>query len=262
MLAASALSATLAGRQVLKDISFTLAAGEFVGLIGVNGAGKSTLMRALLSLTPATGTVLFQGRELAAMRPRERARHIAYLPQEREIAWPVSVETLVALGREPHRPHFSRPGIEDARTVAAAMERMDVARLAGRPATELSGGERARVLIARTLAQEAPVIMADEPTSGLDPSHQIALMRLFSELAGEGRTIIVCLHDLALAARWTTRLILLDAGAIVADGNPTDVLTRERLGTVYGIDAYFGEARGKPLIQPLDLPASSANRAE
>ena len=123
-----------------------------------------------------------------------------------------------------------------------------------RAASELSGGEKARVLIARALAQDAPLLLADEPTAGLDPAHQIALMRLFGELAAEGRCVVASLHDLGLAARWCSRLILVDRGAIVADGGPRDVLTVDRLRTVYGVDAHIGEAEdGCLLVVPLNV---------
>jgi len=253
LLSVKALGASLGGRQILKDISFDLAAGEFVGLIGPNGAGKSTLLRTILGFTPHRGDVGIDGRAVAAMGARERARHAAYLPQERDIAWPVPVEMIVALGRHAHRAAFSRPGKADLDLVERAMRRMEVDGFRARPATELSGGEKARVLIARALAQDAPLLLADEPAAGLDPSHQIMLMKTFAELAGEGRGVIASLHDLSLAARWCSRLILLDKGVIVADGPPNAVLTPERLRAVYAVEAHLGEAAGKPIVVPLDL---------
>ena len=250
------LAASLGGKPVLKDLSFTVAAGEFVGLIGPNGAGKSTLLRTILGFTPHRGEVAVDGRDAAGLSARERARHVAYLPQERDIAWPVSVETVVALGRHAHRPAFAAAGKTDKAIVEHAMRRMEIDAFRNRPATELSGGEKARVLIARALAQDAPLLLADEPAAGLDPAHQIALMKIFSELAGEGRGVIASLHDLSLAARWCSRLILLDRGMIVADAPPGEVLTAERLRSVYAIETYLGEAGGKPLILPLDLIAT------
>ena len=253
LLSVKALSASLAGKEILKDVSFDLPAGEFVGLIGPNGAGKSTLLRTVLGLTPHRGEVAIEGRAVASMSTRERARHIAYLPQEHDIAWPVPVEMIVALGRDVHRPAFSRQGAADREIIDRAMRRMEVEAFRDRPATELSGGEKARVLIARALAQDAPLLLADEPAAGLDPSHQIMLMKTFAALAGEGRSVVASLHDLGLAARWCSRLILLDRGRIVADGPPHTVLTRERLRSVYAVDAHLGEAGGKPVVMPLDL---------
>lgn len=253
LLAVSGLDVALGGKPVLRDLSCEIGPGEFVGLIGPNGAGKSTLLRAALGLVPAAGTVRIAGHDAAAMSARERARHVAYLPQEREIAWAVSVEMLVALGREPHRPAFAAAGADDEEAVERAMRRMDVNDFRERRATELSGGEKARVLIARALAQDAPLLLADEPTAGLDPSHQIGLMRVFARLAAEGKGVVASMHELGLAARWCSRLILLDGGRVVADGSPRTVLTPERLRAVYGVTAHIGEAAGGMILQPLDI---------
>lgn len=258
LLTANGLHVSLGGRAVLNDPSFHVGEGEFVGLIGPNGAGKSTLLRAVLGLIEARGDIAISGQDATSMSARERARRIAYLPQEREIGWPVSVEMVVSLGRAPHRPAFAGLDAADRARIEEAMRRMELQEFRHRVATELSGGEKARVLIARALAQDAPLLLADEPTAGLDPSHQISLMRLFAELAGEGRGVVASLHDLSLAARWCTRLILLDKGAIVADGPPADVLTRERMRSVYGVEAYLGEAEGGLLVVPLDMAAATA----
>ncbi|MCX8999553.1 ABC transporter ATP-binding protein [Rhizobiaceae bacterium BDR2-2] len=253
LLSLAGLSVSLGGAPVVRGLSLDVAAGEFVGLIGPNGAGKSTLLRAIAGLLPAGGTASFRGRALAALSASQRAREIAYVPQEHEIAWPVPVETLVGLGRTPHRSGFAGFSARDRQAVLSAMERMDVARFADRPATALSGGEKARVLIARALAQETPLFLADEPAAGLDPAHQIALMRLFRDLAGEGRGVIASMHDLGLAGRWCTRLVLLSAGRIVADGLPAAVLTPENLRSIYGVTGFFAEAEGRLVVQPLDL---------
>ncbi len=253
LLSVKCLSATLGGKPVLNELSFRVEAGEFVGLIGPNGAGKSTLLRTVLGFTPHRGAVSIDGRDAASMSAREQARHVAYLPQERDIAWPVPVEMIVSLGRHAHRPPFAAAGKADKEIVEAAMRRMEVDAFRDRPATELSGGEKARVLIARALAQETPLLLGDEPAAGLDPRHQITLMRLFSELATDGRSVVASLHDLGLAARWCSRLLLLDRGRLVADGAPQAVLTPERVRSVYGVTAFFGETDGRGLVQPLDL---------
>jgi iron complex transport system ATP-binding protein len=253
LLSVSDLRASLGGKPVLKGVSFDIEAGEFVGLIGPNGAGKSTLLRSVLGLVRSQGRVAISGQDAAAMPARDRARHVAYLPQERDIAWSVPVEMLVGLGRFPHRPAFASLGSEDRAAIERSMRRMEVEAFRDRPATELSGGEKARVLIARALAQDAGLLLADEPTAGLDPSHQIAAMRTFGALAAEGRSVVASMHDLGLAARWCSRLILLDRGVIVADGVPHDVLSAERLRSVYGVEAYLGEAGGRPIVQPLNL---------
>jgi iron complex transport system ATP-binding protein len=163
------------------------------------------------------------------------------------------VETVVALGRAPHRRAFTAPGPRDREIVEEAMRRMDVTAFRHRLATELSGGEKARVLTARALAQDTALLLADEPTAGLDPSHQIALMRVFRELAASGRGVVASLHDLGLAARWCSRLVLIAQGRVVAEGSPQDVLTPARLREIYGVSAFFGEAGGAPVILPLDL---------
>lgn len=247
------LNVDLGGAPVVRDLSLNVKAGEFVGLIGPNGAGKSTLLRAIAGLVPIGGTVSVAGDRLEGLKAAERALRLAYVPQEHEIAWPVPVETLVALGRTPHRSNFTLLSTRDRQVVADAMARMDVARFAKRPATALSGGEKARVLIARALAQDTPLILADEPAAGLDPAYQIALMRVFRDLAREGRGVIASMHDLGLSARWCTRLVLLNGGKIVADGSPEEVLTPETLHTIYGVSGFFGVADGGLVVQPLDL---------
>lgn len=260
LISVSGLSASLGGKPVLRGISFAIGRGELVGLIGPNGAGKSTLLRSVLGLTRADGDVAIAGQDMTAMPAAQRARHVAYLPQERDIAWAVPAEMLVSLGRAPHRPAFAGLTQADRAAVAQAMRRMEVDGLRDRPATELSGGEKARVLIARALAQDAPLLLADEPTAGLDPSHQIALMRIFASLAAEGSSVVASLHDLGLAARWCSRLILLDGGAVVADGPPRQVLTAELLRQVYGVETHFGEAEGKMIVQPLDVATRTPHR--
>jgi len=242
LLSVKALSVTLRKRPVLRGVSFEVRRGELVGLIGPNGAGKSTLMRAALGLIPFEG-----GSTLAAMPPAARARHAAWMPQSREIAWPVSVETLVALGR---MPHGQRGTVADRAAVDNAIGRMELDRVRDRTATRLSGGEQARALIARALAQETPLLMADEPTAGLDPAQQIATLDTFAALARGGHGVILSLHDLGLAARHCTRLILLAEGGILADGPPPEVLTDDLVARAFGIRAYRADAPEGPIFQP------------
>lgn len=246
------LHAMLGGRKALDGATLSVEPGELVALIGPNGAGKSTLMRAAIGLIPAEGARLLGGDRLEALDALSRARRAAYLPQDREIGWPIAVETLVGLGRAALRGP-ARESEADRAAVAAAMERMDVARFRDRAADALSGGERARALIARALAQEAPLLLADEPTAGLDPAHQIALMERFREMARAGDGVLISSHDLGLAARWADRVALLDKGRIVADGPPRAVLTAERLRAVYGVEAHIAEAAGGLLVTPLSL---------
>lgn len=239
-----ALSVTRRNREVLRGVGLSIAAGELVGLIGPNGAGKSTLMEAAIGLIPFSGVS-----NLAAMDATARARAAAYLPQSREIAWPVSVEDLVALGRIPW-PGSGRSA-EDRKAIEAAMTRMGLEPFRHRTALRLSGGEQARALIARALAQEAPLLIADEPVAGLDPAQQLACLRLFQGLAGEGRGLLVSIHDLGLAARFCSRLVLLAKGRILADGNPDHVLRDEVIREAFGITTRRIDTPDGPAILPI-----------
>lgn len=237
------LSVTRRNRPVLDDVSLHVAPGEFVGLLGPNGAGKSTLMEAALGLIP------HQGRSsLAEMPADDRARAAAYLPQSREIAWPVNVETLIALGRIPWP---GATGAQDRAAIDAAITRMGLTAFRQRTATRLSGGEQARALIARALAQDTPLLVADEPIAGLDPAQQLACLGLFRDLAREGRGILSSIHDLGLAARFCTRLVLLGQGRVLADGPPEAVLSGDNLTRAFGICVYRVDTPHGPAIIPL-----------
>lgn len=247
VLSLKAFSVPLRGRDVVRDVSLTIGKGEMVGLIGPNGAGKTTLMRAALGLLPFTGES-----SLAKLPQAERARAVAWMPQAREIAWPVSVEDVVMLGRMPHMTG-RRPSAADRQHTDAALGWMQLGEMRHRAATRLSGGEQARVLIARALAQDTPLLMADEPVAGLDPAHQIATMQTFARLAGAGKSALVSLHDLGLAARYCTRIVMLGDGGLIADGVPAEVLTPERLAHVFHITAWFRETEDGPIYQPLEV---------
>lgn len=248
LLSVNNLSVSLRRRAVLEGVSFDVGAGECIGLLGPNGAGKTTLLRAAL------GIIAHKGHSsLAALPPTQRARQAAWMPQTREIAWPVDVETLVMLGRIPHLGSGQTPSEQDHDAVDAAIAEMGLTDFRTRDATQLSGGEQARVLIARALAQDTPLIVADEPVAGLDPAHQISTMQTFSKIAANGRSVIVSLHDLGLAARHCTRLILVSNGGIAADGSPAEVLTLERMAEVFGIRAYFENTEDGPIFQPLEV---------
>ncbi|RRH72624.1 ABC transporter ATP-binding protein [Falsigemmobacter faecalis] len=240
-----ALSLTRQGERVLSDISFTLRPGEFLGLLGPNGAGKTTLLRALQGLLPHEGRS-----SLAQISAEARARRAAFLPQARDLAWPMAVRDLVALGR---LPWTGAARSDDHRAVAAALTRMELEALADRPADRLSGGELARALIARLLAQETPLLLADEPGAGLDPARQISTMQVFADLAREGRAVVASVHDLGLAARFCTRVLVLQEGRLVADGPPAEVLSDSLLDQVFGLRVWRGEAGGLPLLAPIAL---------
>lgn len=253
------VSVSFDGRSIVRDISFALKPGELVGLIGPNGAGKSTLLKAIAGLVPHQGTVKIDAVDLDTISASERAARISYLPQDRDLAWPLTVENLVALGRTPYRAPMRELSSEDRRQIDLALQRTDTEYLRSRSAMELSGGERARVLAARALAQATPALLADEPNAGLDPAHQIGLMEVFADMARDGRIILISLHDLSLAARWCGRLILLDAGAVVANGPPDAVLTEENLAKVYGVTAHIVATPGGFLVQPVARIATRAS---
>ena len=244
------IHAALGGTRVIRDVSLEVRDSAFIGLIGPNGAGKTTLVRAIAALIPHEGTIDLDGQAVATMEPRVRARAIAYLAQGAGSHWPLEVSRLVALGRLPHLAPFRAPAPEDEAAIARAMQLADIESFGGRDVLTLSGGERARVLLARALAVEAPLLLVDEPVASLDPYHQIGIMEVLRAYAGAGRTVIAVLHDLSLAARYCDRLVLLDEGAVKADGRPEDVLTPENLEAVYRIRAIIG-GDGERFVLPL-----------
>ena len=251
VLAATHIAVTLGGRRVVDGVSFGLEPGALVGLLGPNAAGKSTLMRALAGLVPlSTGAVLLDGKPLPQWAHAARARRIAYLEQGARCAWPIAAARLVALGRLPHLGPWQRPAADDARAIEAALADCDATHLADRPATELSGGEEARVLLARALAGDPAVILADEPVAQLDPAHQLQVMETLQRRAGAGAAVLAVLHDLTLAAQFCARLVVLDRGRIVADGAPREVLSHALLREVYGVRAAIGERDGAIYIVP------------
>ena len=252
-LVAKSLCVSLSGRKVLDAVDIHLAPGEVVGLIGPNGAGKSTLIRALAGQLPGTGTIDFGGRSVASLPRGEAARLIAYLPQQRIIGWPLSVADVVGLGRLPWLGFGRKPAPADVSICHEAMALTDVAHLAARRATELSGGEQARVLAARAIAQDTPVLLADEPVSGLDPAHQMAMMMAFRQLAGRGRAILVSLHDLTRATRWGDRIVVLAEGSVAAAGPPGEIVDAALLSSVFGITAHIDRDACGLVVAPVGL---------
>ena len=246
------LDIDLGRRRIVSGVDLDFGAGALVGVIGPNGAGKSTLARALLGLIALSGgSVAIDSTDIAELAPSRIARRIAYLPQGQELHWPLSVERLVGLGRLPHLAPFSRIGAVDQAAIDAAMRETGILPLHDRIANELSGGERARVMLARALATEAAALIVDEPLASLDPGHQIEVMTLLAGRARAGALVIVILHDLAAAARYCDRLVLLHEGKVAGDGKPGEVLSDEALAAVYGITAWRGAVGDMPLLVPL-----------
>ncbi|MEJ0074841.1 MAG: ABC transporter ATP-binding protein [Alphaproteobacteria bacterium] len=244
-LSARNITVSIGTKAIVLEASLSLSAGELVALVGPNGAGKTTLMRALSGLVPAQGTITLAGKPLGTLSPRERARAVSYLPQGHIFHWPMSVEEIVMLGRAPHGDTFSAAAPDDRAAVAQALAVTETEVFAQRAVTTLSGGEKARVALARALATQAPVLLADEPTAALDPRHQLTVMAMLRRAADSGGAILAIMHDLTLAARFADRVLVMNEGRIVADGPPAQALATERLAAVFGIEAATVEVGGK-----------------
>jgi iron complex transport system ATP-binding protein len=225
-------------RAVVRDVSLAVAAGELVALVGPNGAGKSTLLRLVTGLLePAAGEVRLDGVAVAELSREAIARRVAVVPQVAQLPFAARVEEVVALGRLPHEDPLRGPRAQDRVAVAAAIQRVGLTPFVGRDARELSLGERQLVLVGVAVAQAAPIVVLDEPTVHLDIRHQVDVLDLLVDLnRRDGATIVAVLHDLALAARWFPRIVVLDAGRVVADGPPASALSSERIRDVFRVD--------------------------
>jgi iron complex transport system ATP-binding protein len=226
------------GRAVVRGVDLDIAAGERVALIGPNGAGKSTLLRVITGLVrPAAGRASLDGTPIERLDRSAIARRLAVVPQQATLPFATRVEEVVALGRLPHEDPFRGTRPADRAAIAAAIERVGVGHLLGRDARELSLGERQLVLLALAVAQATPILVLDEPTVHLDLRHQVGTMELLVDLnVRDGATVLAVLHDLGLASIFFPRLVLIDAGRIVADGTPAEVLTPDRIRDVFGVD--------------------------
>jgi iron complex transport system ATP-binding protein len=239
ILRAENVSVRLGNSTVVERASLNLRLGELVVLVGPNGAGKTTLVRALAGLIPATGRVLLDGRPLAETTPRQRAQRLAYLPQGNTFHWPLPVASIVRLGRTPHGDPFSRPTANDQAAVRRALAATATESFAERPVTTLSGGERARVALARALATEAAVLLVDEPTVSLDPRHQLVVMGLLRDAARAASAVLAVVHDLALAARFADRVLVMDRGRVIVEAAPAEALSAERIADTFGVEAMI-----------------------
>ena len=251
MLAAQQLEVALSGRPILNGVSLSLPSRQLVALVGPNGAGKTTLLRALAGLVPSTGSIEIGGDRLSSLSLRERARRFGYLPQGHHVHWPLPAKDVVALGRYPHgATDPARLSPRDEQAVLRAMQATNVVEFAERPVTELSGGERSRVALARVLAVEAPVMLADEPIASLDPRYQIDVMINLRSAADRGVLVVVVTHDLGLAARFADTVLVLSDGRLVAQGKPEQALSEQIMADVFRISAYRADYRNETVILP------------
>jgi iron complex transport system ATP-binding protein len=247
-----------AERPALADVTLSVPAGACTAVLGPNGSGKSTLLRILLgTLPPGAGEAWFEERPVAGWERRAMSRRVGVVPQGDSEVFPLSVRELVAMGRYPHLGAWRREGTVDRAAIEEAMRRCDVLQFSERMLSTLSGGERQRVRVARALAQQPIALALDEPTAALDMRHEMAIFELLREMNTLGVTVLVVTHHLNLAARYAQRLIVLDEGRVVADGQPGDVLTRELIENVWGWPARIvphpgpGPDSGAPQVVPL-----------
>lgn len=235
MLELRKLTAGYPGHPVLKDICLTIPEGRITVLAGPNGCGKSTLLKAIAGILPGKGQIYLSGQPLHSLPPKELARKIACLPQSRPIP-EITTERLVLHGRFPYLSYPRRYRAEDQRIAREAMERLGISGLAERSVSSLSGGQRQKVYIAMALAQDTPVVLLDEPTTFLDIAHQLQLLELARFLADSGKTVVLVLHDLAMALEYGDHLVILDRGNVAASGEPERVFSSGCLKEVFGVE--------------------------
>jgi len=242
------LSIRFDGTYAVRDVSLAVETGEWVVLIGPNGAGKTSALRAVCGLLPFEGRVLLDGHDAAALGRREVARLAAFVPQAPETPHELTVAEYVLLGRTPHIGYFATEGRRDRAAAERALERLELGSFSERPLGSLSGGELQRVVIARALAQESPILLLDEPTTALDLGRQQQALELIDSLRGDGLTVVSTMHDLTLAGQYADRLLLLDGGRLVAAGSPDDVLTRALITEHYGAEVAVVDAPGSGFV--------------
>ncbi len=257
LLAAADVEVEIGGTEILRGADLVLWPGELVAVVGPNGAGKSTLVRAVSGLQGLSGgEVLWQGRSLSGMRGRELSRLRAFVPQRMPVPAGITVREAVTIGRSSHLRMLGRLTASDRGAIEASLEHAGVARFAERPLTTLSGGELQRVQIAIGLAQEAPVLIADEPTSQLDLGATIGVASLLRGLSTHGITVLLVVHDLSLALAVADTVVVVSEGRTVASGRPAEVLTPERLASVWGANARLSEHDGRTALHVAWLDAA------
>jgi len=242
-----ALRVEAQGTRLIADISARFAPGQLTAIVGPNGAGKSTLLRAMAGVVPTQGTIRMGTADLTALRPAERARRLAYLPQVHELAWDISVADMVALGRFSYGAAPGRLSAEDKAAVDRAMAATGCTDLAHRGVTSLSGGEAALACLARVLAAETPVLLVDEPVAALDPANQYRVMECLASLAADGRTVVAVLHDLSLVAQFADTLMWLVSGAMVAQTSTTREAFIKHVPEVFSITPSFANESCKTI---------------
>lgn len=250
----------------LRQVSLSLGAGELVGVVGPNGSGKSTLIRAITRLVrPLGGGIHLDGKEVGRLSQRELARWVAVVPQNPYLPDAFTVLEVALMGRTPHLGLLQSEGRADLAAVRRALEQTDTWHLASRRMGELSGGERQRVVVARALAQETPLLLLDEPTAHLDMGHQAAVFDLVRQLCRtEGKGVLAAVHDLSLAGQYCDRLVMLNEGCIVGEGEPQEVLSPQLLASVYGtrVSVFPHPLTGRPVVTPMSEAARSGLEAK
>jgi iron complex transport system ATP-binding protein len=251
VISATGVSVTLGDTRVLDGVDVEVADGEWLSIVGPNGAGKTTLLRWLAGLARGSGELWLDGRPAGSLRRRERARLVALVPQTPVIPGGMTVADYVLLGRTPHIGAFSVEGPHDLAAVHDALVHLELVGMADRVVATLSGGERQRVLIARALAQGAPIVLLDEPTTALDVGHQQQVLELVDDLRrAHGLSVVSTMHDLTLAGQYAERLVLLDRGRVVVEGTAPDVLTEDNLARYYGAKVRIIHDGGHPVVLP------------
>jgi len=264
ILAAERLSLGFEGRTVVEELSLQFEQGSVTTIIGPNGCGKSTLLKGLSRLLkPTAGRVLLEGRDVLSFSQRELARRVAVLPQTPQAPSGLTVTELVTRGRHPRQKWYQQFSAGDEAAVVAALAATDITDLADMALDDLSGGQRQRAWISLALAQESDILLLDEPTTYLDLAHQVEVLELVRRLNRElGRTVVMVLHDISLAARYSDRIVALRGGRVEAQGEPVDVVTPELLWSVFGLRAQVvpEPSEGRPHVIPLGAGADDASR--